>query len=289
LKKASLLLEKNIFGLVEIQKILEYVKNRECVNGGYCFYRQQEPNTSDTFYAITIRNLLENNFSASNSTVAYLKELQYLDGSYFSIIQAYYAINALVALPSSPTVDPTGYIINNFRSFDLQNLPAEISVYRKIYFLVSLVNVLKIPLSSELNDDIVDYVFMFKNQDYGFGSLNKSTLMETMQALQILDWVNYPIHNIKDLDIFVSKCISPNRLFTNIPQIAPSFIEHVNAGYVISRIMSIKQQFLNTSIEFIKGCQTSLGGFSRVPFTGIATLEYTYYALNALHLLAEYL
>ncbi|MHA2390058.1 MAG: prenyltransferase/squalene oxidase repeat-containing protein, partial [Candidatus Hodarchaeales archaeon] len=170
MKKASLLLEKNIFGLVEIQKILEYVKNRECVNGGYCFYRQQEPNTSDTFYAITIRNLLENNFSASNSTVAYLKELQYLDGSYFSIIQAYYAINALVALPSSPTVDPTGYIINNFRSFDLQNLPAEISVYRKIYFLVSLVNVLKIPLSSELNDDIVDYVFMFKNQDYGFGS-----------------------------------------------------------------------------------------------------------------------
>ena len=83
--------------------------------------------------------------------------------------------------------------------------------------------------------------------------------------------------------------MSPNMLFTNMPQISPSFIEHIYAGHIISRMLKIKPNFLDVSISFIKGCQTSLGGFSRVPFTGIATLEYTYYAIKSLHLIAEYL
>lgn len=146
---------------------------------------------------------------------------------------------------------------------------------------------LKIPLRSELKEVILDFIFLFNNKDYGFGNSNKSTLIETMQALQILIWLGFPISKIKNVETFVSKCIHPTLSFTNIPQVSPSFIEHVNAGFVASRILSHRPKSLKTSINFITGCQTTFGGFSRAPFTGIATLEYTYYAVNALRLIAD--
>jgi hypothetical protein len=286
-KKTNSLLEHNIISIETIQNIIKYIKERECMNGGYCFYRQEEPNSSDTYYAIATQNMLENDFKMQNKTVSYLKNIQNPDGSYFSLIQAYYTVKALSTLLNYPTIDPRNYVLKHLQSFKTKNLPTEISVFRKIYYLISLANTLKIPLGSELKENILDFVFLFNNKDYGFGNSNKSTLIETMQALQILVWIKFPINKIKNVERFVSKCNNPTLSFTNIPQISPSFIEHVNAGFVASRILSLKPKFLKTSINFIKGCQTTLGGFSRAPFTGIATLEYTYYALNTLHLIAE--
>ncbi|MHA1975913.1 MAG: prenyltransferase/squalene oxidase repeat-containing protein [Candidatus Hodarchaeales archaeon] len=289
MRKGNLLLRKNILTRLEIQKILSYIKERECVNGGYCFYRQEEPNVSDTYFAFATLNLLENDFQASIPAITYLKKLQSSDGTYIDLIQAYYIVHALSILNDSPMVDASRFVLKNLQSFSIQNLPTEISVYRKIYYIISLVTELKVSLSSKLQTDVIGFILSFKNQDFGFGSSNKSTLIETMQALQILKSLNYPISKIKGVDNFISECISPNLLYTNMPNIFPSFMEHVNAGHIVSRTLARKPELLDTSIRFIRGCQTSLGGFSRAPFTGIATLEYTYYAVSTLNLIAEYM
>lgn len=34
------------------EKVIYYVKERKCNGGGFCFYRLEEPNGSDTYYAI---------------------------------------------------------------------------------------------------------------------------------------------------------------------------------------------------------------------------------------------
>ena len=58
MKKVKPLIENGIISRKTIHNIINYIKERECENGGYCFYRQEEPNSSDTYYAIATQKLL---------------------------------------------------------------------------------------------------------------------------------------------------------------------------------------------------------------------------------------
>ena len=40
------------------ERTINYVTRCRCVEGGFCFYRLEEPNASDTYYALSILNLL---------------------------------------------------------------------------------------------------------------------------------------------------------------------------------------------------------------------------------------
>lgn len=42
---------------------LHYVMERKCEGGGFCFYRLEEPNCSDTYYALSILNFLGADFN----------------------------------------------------------------------------------------------------------------------------------------------------------------------------------------------------------------------------------
>lgn len=128
LKKAISLLEKGIISREELNRIINYTNERECEKGGYYFYRQEEPNSSDTYYAIATQNMLENDFKVQNKTVSFLKNIQNSDGSYFSIIQAYYTAKALTELQNYPTILPKKYILKRLQSFNIKNLPTEVSV-----------------------------------------------------------------------------------------------------------------------------------------------------------------
>ncbi|MBU4222877.1 MAG: hypothetical protein KKA10_14905 [Euryarchaeota archaeon] len=57
------------------EQAVNYVMERKCKEGGFCFYRMEEPNASDTYYALSILNLLANNFKDDN-TAACLRNLQ---------------------------------------------------------------------------------------------------------------------------------------------------------------------------------------------------------------------
>ena len=40
------------------EKVEVYIMERLCENGGFCFYRLEEPNASDTYFAVlTLRHL----------------------------------------------------------------------------------------------------------------------------------------------------------------------------------------------------------------------------------------
>ena len=147
MKKSVSLLEKGILRFKDIQRIINYIKERECKKGGYSFYQQEEPNSSDTFYAISIQNMLDNDLGDQERTISFLKNLQNNNGSYFSIIQAYYTIKALLELKRNPLKSPNQFILDNLLEYRLRNLPAGVSIYRKMYYLINLANMLKIPLS----------------------------------------------------------------------------------------------------------------------------------------------
>ena len=147
---------------------------------------------------------------------------------------------------------------------------------------------MQIHVSTDMKNRIIEFVFLYTNDDYGFGNFNKSSLIETMQAVQILNWLNYPIDSLDGIEKFLLKCSHPIFSYTNLPRISPGFNEHINAGLIISNILSIKPKYLKAGLKFVKACQTTHCGFSRTLHGGIATLEHTYYAVHSIHLISRF-
>ena len=268
------------------EKVIYYVKKRKCNGGGFCFYRLEEPNGSDTYYAVSILNLLNIKFRDIN-TMNYLRDLQKEDGSYSSVFSAYYSIKTLNILKEKPIQDPKPYILENIRIYNTNRIPpGYTSIFREMYYLIDLCFTLKVELEEKIKNNLINFILKFKKGDGGFGYTH-STLIETSQALSILKWLEYPIKML-NAENFLKKCENSIYGFTNMPNITPSFIEHLHAGTITSNLLNYKPRYLKKCIEFIKECQNNNGGFARAAL-GISTLEDTYYAIHSLSLFSIFL
>ena len=234
------------------KNIISYTMRCKCNNGGYCFYRLDEPNGSDTYYALSILNLLNIKLN-DKYTIEYLKNIQREDGTYESIYLAYYSIKGLSLLGEKPKYNPYEYIKNNIKIYDVNSLPVDkTSIFKPIFHLIDLYSIMKIELDENIRKNLIDFILMFRNNDDGFG-YNKSTLLETFQALSILDSLCYPI-NILKTKFFIEKCENKVYGFSNKPNTAPSFIEHIYAGLNSSLLVYYKPHYLNQCKKFIENC-----------------------------------
>ena len=267
--------------------VIRYVLDRRCLKGGFCFYRLEEPNGSDTWYALSILDLLREKFK-DEDTVAYVKGMQHPDGSYDSIYNAWYAIQSLVLLGEQPSRDPRHYVMGNLEHyrFDATKLPAEvISIFRRISYLVDLYAVLEMNRDGQLRDNLIEFIMGFQNEDGGFGYL-LSTLLDTAKALAILKSLRQPIEDL-GAEVFIRHCEVPFYGFTDIPHTTLSYLEYVHAGVLASYLISRRPTYLEQCETFVMNCQNRNGGFSRTIQGGIATLENTWHALHSLTLLSS--
>ena len=265
------------------EKTISYILKRKCQQGGFCFYRLEEPNGSDTYYALSTLNLLGEMFK-DEKTMFFLKNMQKKDGSYSSVQSAYYSIKGLKLLKQKPKYNPWGYIQGNIKTYNVANIPVDaISIFKPLYYLTDLCSELKIEIDEKIKNNIVNFVLHFKNKDNGFG-FPRSTLLETSEALSILNNLSYQIDSLKTI-YFIKKCENPLYGFSNMPNTAPSFIEHIHAGLTACMLIKHKPRYLNACAVFIRRCQNRHGGFSRAS-SGILTLENTYHAVHSLTLLS---
>ena len=198
------------------------------------------------------------------------------------MFSTYYSQPSL--LKEKPKYDPREYILKNVGIYNVDSLPKGIlSIFKPMFYLVELCFGFKIKLDDNIKNKVVNFIFHFKKDDNGFGN-NDSTLIETSRALSILNWLDYPIDSL-EVEEFIKKCENPIYGFSNMPNTAPSFIEHIHAGAVASALLAYKPRYLNQCTKFIMECQNNNGGFSRSSH-GISTLENTYYAVRSLLLLS---
>jgi hypothetical protein len=267
------------------ERVVGYILERKCRDGGFCFYRLEEPNGADTYFSLAVLELLNISFR-DPGTINYLKDVQHGDGGYESIPSAFYALKGLVLFSENPRHDPAGYIMRNLKSLKISTdqLPTgNTSVFKPIMLLIDLCRTLDYGINGALKDRIARLILRFQNADKGFGAL-QSTLIDTVIALKILKWLNCPIHELQ-AESFVKECEIPFCGFTNIPGTSLSFMEYVHAGIYISFLLSEKPRYLRQCEDFIRSCQKNNGGFSRSVQGSIATLEDTYYAIHGLTLL----
>ncbi len=267
------------------ERIINYVRECQCPSGGYCFYGIDEPNGSDTYFALSILKYLHALFN-DDKTVSFLQNMQHNDGSYESIFAAFYALNGLSILKKLPLFNYSSYLIKNIDQykFDASQLPAEIILaFQKTFYLISLFKFLKKRPNSAVRPEMIHFLLQFKNNDRGFGVI-RSSLRETALALAILKELEYPVAQL-NCTAFIRICETPLYGFTDIPGTSLSFIEHIHAGLLASSILNYKPLFTKQCIDFIINCQTRTGGFSRTTHGGIATLENTFLAIESLFIL----
>ncbi len=267
-------------------RVVQYVLERRCRTGGFCFYKLEEPNGSDTFYALSILSLMGVEFR-DDKTLRYLQAMQRRDGSYSSIYMAYYSMKGLELLREQPVYDPVPYLTKNLRHyrFDVEHLPVEISyLLKRTSYLANLYGSLKMS-DQRIERDMVDFILYFENEDKGFG-YKRSSLSETSRALNILSRLGYSVDRMETTD-FIKDCEIPFYGFTDVPRTSLSYIEFIHAGIVASRIMNYRPRYSEDCVNFILHCQNRSGGFSRLTHGGIATLENTFYAIQGLSILAS--
>ncbi|MBN2688414.1 MAG: hypothetical protein JXR85_09610 [Deltaproteobacteria bacterium] len=273
-----------------VTRLIDYTKTRRCRTGGFCFYRLEEPNGSDTYYAIAIFKILGVAFH-DDRTIRYLIEQQDGDGSYRSIFSAYYALSGLYLMEEHPAYDPAAYLLGHFDHyrFDAECLPAEVTaLFKRLVFFIRLCTGLGIDIPKKKKKEIIDFVLNFQRDDGGFGH-GLSSLVETEQAASILQLLDY--HPVKDLNIkeFIKSCETPVSGFTGVPKSSLTFIEYINSGIRASELVGYRPRYVDECFRFIVGCQTKTGGFSRGYGAGIATMENSYFAVDSLALLLKYM
>lgn len=265
------------------EQVLKYILERHCrEQGGFCFYRLEEPSGADTYYSLRILDALQEPF-ADEKTVSYLEKLQSPDGSYESIFSAFYSIKGLQILKKKPAYDPSQYIIAKMAEYDIhaEDIPAEVtSIFKRLLFLVEIYDSSGLVRSEAIEKNIRRLVLQFQNPDGGFGYFN-SSLDETAKAVEILRVMGHGPDPSR-VRVFISRCEMPDHGFTAVPGTSLSYIEHIYAGLKLSELVSYRPKYLDACEIFISGCRRRNGGFSRAISDGIPTIEYTCYAVNSL-------
>ena len=272
-----------------MKRVIRYVLERKCLSGGFCFYKLEEPNGSDTWFALSILDLLHHEFH-DEPTVKYLRAIQHPDGSYDSIYSAFYSIKSLSLLGVDPVEDPRPYILRNLGSyrFDARRLPAEvISLFKRTSFLVDLYESTGLDTGNDVHDNMIEFILRFRNDDGGFGHL-RSTLHETSKALEMLRRLGYPLDGL-GAESFIGRCETPVTGFTDIPHTSLGYLEFVHAGVLASHLLARRPHYSKQCTAFVLNCQNRNGGFSRTPHGGIATMEDTWHGVHALTMLASWM
>lgn len=263
--------------------IVQYVQERRCPSGGYCFYRLDEPNAGDTFHALQVLSLLGEKVR-DEETVAFLQGLQQPDGSYSSHAAALFAGRGLRLLGEAPLSDVTPFISCSIPCICPETQVIEsFSLFEPLYTWLSLFLLHSIPFPEEWNAQITRTILRFRGEAGGFGSPS-GTLQDTWQASEILVVLGYPRENL-GINRFVWSCEDPEFGYLGRPGSRPPYLEHLYAGLRLSALLGTAPRYAGACRAFIDQCAHHSGGFVRSVFGGSPTLEFTAQAVESLAIL----
>ena len=265
---------------------IRYIRERHCASGGYCFYRLDEPNAGDTFYALASLAILGVSPDDGGITLSYLHSFQRPDGSFSNVNVGHKVIRSLMILGERPDIDPSGWILSSLLQPCKSARPVESSsIFEHLYLLIDICTLLGIPIPDGRKSGIVSTVLIHQHPDTGFG-YQRSTIIETAHALAILGALDYPVSSTGS-KAFLKRCEDPASGFLAVPDSKPAYLEHIHAGVLACSVLGHYSPVLGQCEEFVRKCCRENGGYIRSIFGGSATLENTYLALDTLSMIGK--
>ncbi len=259
-------------------RVLDYVADRRCPSGGYCFYRLDEPNAADTCRALVILDTF-GALSPDQETTVVLRDLQVPGGSFSSRAAGYAATLGLSLLGEAPAYDSVPWIRSSFRTPDPgRDVMEVLSPFEQAHTWVAMCRLLSIEPTEEEAGRIERALRSHQHPDGGFGT-GRAGLLDTWHATRTLRLLGRERDRESTL-AFIKRCSEPEYGFLNAPGVRPSYLEHLRAGILLSRELGTAPVFREACIAFLDRCTHRYGGFVRSVFGGSPTLEFTAYAVT---------
>jgi len=252
---------------------LNYILERRCPSGGYCFYRLDEPNAQDTYFALNVLDLLCIEFQDAK-TVKFLKQLQHPDGSYQSLDTCFYCFESLLLMGEEP-IHPVNSFLDLaenelIKAYHTRNFSKE--TFLRHAYLYSLI---KKRLKQCISQQIIKVI----------RKMDKSCLLlsEKFYITEILLNAGEKIER-QQIEDFLREREDPIWGFKEAANVHLVYLEQQYMGMKLCERFEIEPLYPSTIEAFVLSCKKGNGGFSRSEM-GIATLKYTYFALYVLNAL----
>jgi hypothetical protein len=275
---------------MDLQTIKEnaarYILERTCPGGGFCFYRLDEPNPQDTYFALATLDLLEIPYRAER-TVRYLQAIQQTDGVYESLAQTFFVLLGLRYLDSQSLHDPTAGV-ERLTDWLLSSVSSpgdtRSALFAELYQVTLLREAMNLDWREGQRQSIIRLLHAHHHRDGGFG-VETSNLLETFHAAAVLRRISHPVA-LTDVEPFLRACEHPVFGFTGKPATSLFFLEYLHAGLALCNEIALLPTYGAACASFLYQCQTNSGGFARTNLA-IATLENTCFAIHGIQILAK--
>jgi len=260
---------------VDVEKVVAYIERCQTADGGFFFARVPPAGAADTYHAVAALRILGRKPARTLAVCAWLRRaaVALLPGhprTVFHLTQAGLALGMNRSLLRRWAAALGGWENERGGFGAWRNLYVEVpSELETTYYAV----ITGLDLGLEVNRDKVSrFVLSFQNSDGGFGGGGHSTLASTYYAVWILTRLGLESYQLQVAADWLGERASA-RAFNYLEELywLTGGLEAVGSP-IVDR---------ERTASFVLACQRSSGGFSRAP-VGIATLEYTHYALEIL-------
>ena len=245
--------------LLELSRVIQYLKDREKVEGGFSFVLELYPNIEDTYYATRTLQLLKADIDRIK-TANYLKSINWSDANFPRIVYMllYLHLSVGIQLPP-PLLDLLKRDWSRFQILDAQYYSNEIW---------KLLNQPQKPLPSPSP-------FQFHRQE-NLQSLRKkvSVLLDNGVGLdrqEIIRWVQLSQNGDGGFGFYPG---------------TTSYMENTYSALEILSMLHASPWRIDLCQEYIVNCQTKSGGFGRAPMS-FPFVESTFHAIAGLLFLEE--
>jgi hypothetical protein len=260
-----------------INKVIDYIVNRQNEDGGYTFCQGTESGGQDTYYGLSILNSLKTRPPNLQRTIRFLNELN-LD----SIYSDYHIAKALQLCGVKVGKNFKERIISRLSStkyFGSVEVFSEVSSeFITTFMALELADLLKINVRAQ---EVADWLLSFRNGDGGFGTQGQSNINSTYYAIASLNLLKQNLKETRKTVTFVRACEKPYGGFTVIPMNLTPYMEHTYYGVTALELFNEQTQHPSQTIDFVLKCQNKNGGFARSEL-GISTFENTFQAVSVL-------
>jgi len=293
---------------------VKYVTGTQGKDGGYLFYQYMDAFESaidDTFYALSVLNLLEVEPPNRELTLKFLRSKIASTSLYIS----YYSLNALEILGTTLNIPKeTSDFVYSLK--EDQGILGKLEKHKAVGKSDNRRNeeipqhhesdeIFRIELTPELElaSMVLDChrkvgfkiakrerqkwseaVLNYLRPDGGFGS-DFTDIHSTCYALKILKMLEYPVEGLKSATEWILGLEDDGGGFNITHESRFRTAEYTYEAIEALRLLGSRPKRPVTHIDFLLECQNANGGFRRSLFVGISTLKDTFQAVAALKLL----
>ena len=267
----------------DVGQLINYVESTRSNDGGYCFYRLNESNAADTFYAIFVLTALNQPVPDPQLTAAFLQQRQSSDGSFQSIYSADYVLRALDLSGVPPLFNPNDFLHSLLeRTLGIVSQPyyeLSNSFLQSLGRAVAILAIRHEEPSPAVKNEVVAAVRDYKRSEGGFG-VDHASVYSTYNALQALSFSQSDC--LAGVSQWIRRCEWKTGGFSQTPMNTPNYLDEIHRGLSIIRAVNERPRYPQETTGFIGQLQNANGGFRRAADSGISSLESAYYALKAL-------